>query len=172
MEGNTLRDCLHGEAYQAGDYDNETAISSYYHDEDNQNPKLREALRPIVDKAVANTALGPELYSGIKSGWDSIPSIPLVYEKPQVEFPTIEENIADAFCWALSHFMDMYEVKQRANKVPPKSMNGHEEKAFVTPDDMSGFPYAVQVLPEDCETPDELEFNKPEWNIDVGKLFG
>jgi len=81
LAGMTIRDCFHGEAYNPSGNDNVCAISSYALDEANQGTKLADAIKPIVEQAVANIDGGPGAYTAIKDAWDAIPSIPFVFDK-------------------------------------------------------------------------------------------
>jgi len=111
--------------------------------------------------------------------------------------PCSEENIADAFKCTLENFMEMYELKQRANMTP--GMSPEEKKVFVDLVPPAAFPYACQVDPNprfysllpygldlynprlySCEVdpnpdsiaPDLLEFKQPPYSIDLAKIFG
>lgn len=135
-----MRSCFHGNEFMGpSGYPTCDSITSYYEDE--CNDKLQEAVKGAATDAVAAVD-GSSVYGAIKSAWDAIPSIPFVFEKPEVEFPTVDANVAEGVASAVMHFMRLYEIRLRAGCAA--KMGADCKMVFVDIMPPATAPYALQ----------------------------
>lgn len=162
-----LRQCFHGDAYDGGEGEATWGLSSYFTDEGDgghQKTALSKALLAIAKTGIEKVDAGPAVYDDIKGMWESIPSIPFVFEKPEVEFPTVEQTVADGLKAALEDFMGKYEHMQRAGKA---KMGDAEKNVFLANEKSGELAYAIQ-YPADGELyPAEPKFDAKEAGISL-----